>query len=123
VLDVGCGAGLDSLIAARRVGSAGKVVGVDFSKTMLARARQAALECDVENIEFHLADAEKLPITDGSIDVALVNGVLNLNPDRKAIFRELVQVLRPIGTVYAAELIIREPLAEEIRSNPDNWFS
>jgi arsenite methyltransferase len=123
VLDVGCGAGLDSLIASRRVGSTGKVVGVDFSKSMLARARQAAAECGVVNVEFHQADAEDLPITDGSIELALVNGIFNLNPNREAIFRELARVLQPNGKVYAAELILREPLPEKIRKNLGNWFS
>ena len=123
VLDLGCGAGLDSLIAAGRVGSSGRVIGIDFSEAMLARACQAASECGVNNIEFHQADAEDLPIAAGSIDVALVNGIFNLNPEREAIFRELARVLRQDGVVYAAELILREPLPAEARSNPGNWFS
>jgi arsenite methyltransferase len=123
VLDLGCGAGLDSLIASRRAGSTGKVVGVDFSASMLARARQAAVEFGAGNIVFHQADAEDLPIDDSSIDVALINGIFNLNPEREAIFRELARVLRSNGVVYAAELILREPLPEEIRNKPGNWFS
>ena len=123
VLDLGCGAGLDSLIASRRVGSTGKVIGVDFSESMLARARQAAAEFGAVNIEFHQADAEDLPITDSSIDVALVNGIFNLNSKREAIFRELARVLQPNGMVYAAELILRAPLPEKIRKKPGNWFS
>ena len=123
VLDLGCGAGLDSLIAARRAGSDGKVVGVDFSKAMLARARQAAAECRIDNIEFYQADAEDLPIPNGSIDMALANGIFNLNPGREAIFRELGRVLRQDGIVYAAELILREPLPRKVRNNSRNWFS
>jgi len=123
VLDVGCGAGLDSFIASRKVGPTGRVIGVDFSESMLARARQAAAECGIGNVEFHQADAENMPIADGSIDIALVNGIFNLNPDREAIFRELSRVLRPDGIVYAAELILREPLPAEITNNPGSWFS
>ena len=123
VLDLGCGAGLDSLVAAARVGSTGRVIGVDFSDSMLARAHQGAAESRIANVEFNKADAEDLPIADGSIDVALVNGIFNLNPEREAIFRELARVLRQNGVVYAAELILREPLPAEVRNSPGNWFS
>ncbi len=123
VLDLGCGAGLDSLIASGRVGAAGKVIGVDFSDAMLARARKAAAEYGANNIEFRHADAEDLPIAERTIDVVLVNGIFNLNPDREAIFRELARVLRHDGIVYAAELILREPLPPEILKNPGSWFS
>lgn len=123
VLDLGCGAGLDSLIVSGRVGVAGKVIGIDFSDAMLVRAREAAAEYGIDNVEFHHAEAEDLPIADGAIDVALVNGIFNLNPDREAIFRELARVLRQDGVVYAAELILREPLPAEILKNPGSWFS
>lgn len=123
VLDLGCGAGLDSLIAVERVGPAGKVIGVDFSSAMLARARQAATACGIGNVAFHQADAENLPIADGSIDVALVNGIFNLNPQRAAIFRELERVVRQNGAVYVAELILQTPLPAEIRNDESNWFA
>ncbi|MFQ5852352.1 MAG: methyltransferase domain-containing protein [Candidatus Binatia bacterium] len=123
VLDLGCGAGLDSLIAARRVGPQAKAIGVDFSDTMLARARRAAAEAGVDNAEFHQADAENLPIKDGLIDVTLVNGIFNLNPRRDAIFRELARVTRQGGAVYAAELILHEPLPRELQENENNWFA
>ena len=123
VLDLGCGAGLDSLIAVKRVGSAGKVIGVDFSDAMLARARQAAVESGLDNVEFHQANAENLPIAEGSIDIALVNGIINLNTEREAIFRELGRVLRHDGVVYAAELILKAPLPVEIRDKESNWFA
>ncbi len=123
VLDLGCGAGLDSLIAARRAGTRGKVIGVDFSDAMLARARQAASEVGVGNVGLCKADAENLPIGDGSIDVALVNGIFNLNPARHAIFRELARVVRQGGAVYASELILNEPLPAEIQESETNWFA
>ena len=123
VSDLGCGAGLDSLIAAQRVGPQGRVIGIDFSEAMLTRARRAAGEAGVENVEFHEAGAEDLPIEDGSIDVALVNGIFNLNPARDRIFRELSRVMKPGGSVYAAELILREPLGPDFRVTEKNWFA
>ena len=123
VLDLGCGAGLDSFIAAQRVGPKGRVVGVDFSDAMLARARQGASEVDAENLEFYLAEADALPIEDGAIDVALVNGIFNLNPHRDTIFRELARVVRPGGAVYAAELILNGPLLPDVRDSETNWFA
>lgn len=123
VLDLGCGAGLDSMIAALRTGSKGRVIGVDFSDTMLARAHQAAKEFQIGNLEFFQAEAENLPIDDGFIDVALVNGIFNLNPARDKIFSELGRVVRPGGSVYAAELILKEPLPPEIQESETNWFA
>jgi SAM-dependent methyltransferase len=89
VLDLGCGAGLDSLILARRVGATGRVVGIDFSGAMLLRARKAAAACGAVNVTFYQGDAERLPLDEASVDVALVNGIFNLNPGRAEIFREL----------------------------------
>ncbi|HXV44816.1 MAG TPA: methyltransferase domain-containing protein [Anaerolineae bacterium] len=123
VLDLGCGAGLDSLLAARRVGPAGQVIGIDFSEAMLQRARQAAVEAGISNVEFRQADAENLDLDDASIDVALVNGIFNLNPARDCIFRELARVMRPGGAVFAAELILREPLPPEAQASETNWFA
>ena len=123
VLDLGCGAGLDSLIAGQRVGSEGRVIGVDFSACMLVRACRAATDVACCNVEFHQADAENLPVKAGSVDVALVNGIFNLNPARHAIFRELARVVRQGGAIYAAELVLREPLPPEIRESEANWFA
>jgi arsenite methyltransferase len=124
VLDLGCGAGLDSLTAARRVGQTGTVVGVDFSAEMLKLARQATAEAATTNLAFCQADAESLPLKSGAIDVALVNGIFNLNPAREAMFAELARVVRAGGSVYAAELILRQPRpAAEVCSIDDNWFA
>jgi SAM-dependent methyltransferase len=123
VLDLGCGAGLDSLIAAQRVGPGGRVIGVDFSAAMLARAYQAAAEAGVDNVEFHRTDAEELPFDDGAIDVALVSGIFNLNPARQAIFCELARVVRQGGAVYAAEFILKEPLPADVQASEANWFA
>lgn len=123
VLDLGCGAGLDSLIASRRVGPEGKVTGIDFSDAMLIRARRAVVEAGADNVEFMAGDAESLPLEDGSIDVALANGIFNLNPARQAIFRELARVMRTGGAVYAAELVLREPLPRAIQVSEAEWFA
>jgi arsenite methyltransferase len=123
VLDLGCGAGFDSLIAAKRTGASGRVIGIDFSEAMLRRARQGVSETGTNNVEFYRADADDLTIADGQIDVALVNGIFNLNPDREGIFRELARVMRPGGAVYSAELILRESLPPEVKQSETNWFA
>ncbi len=123
ILDLGCGAGLDALIAAQRVGPEGKVIAVDFSTAMLARARQAMAESCLSNLELREADAEQLPIADEEIDVAMVNGIFNLNPSRDTIFRELRRVVRRGGTVFAAELILSSPVPPEARASETNWFA
>ncbi len=123
VLDLGCGAGLDALIAAQRVGPGGRVIGLDFSVAMLARAARTATEYAQYHIELRQADAEHLPLPDSSIDIALVNGIFNLNPDRDSIFHELARVTKPGGAVYAAELILQEPLPLEEANSLTNWFA
>lgn len=123
VLDLGCGAGLDALVAARRAGSTGHVSGVDFSESMIGRARQAAEDLVATNVEFLHGDAEQIPLPDASVDVALVNGIFNLNPARKAIFQELARVVRQGGSVIVAELILCEQLPQEVVANRSNWFA
>jgi len=122
VLDLGCGAGLDSLIAARRVGGGGRVIGIDFSDSMLARARQAADVFGVD-VTFFRGDAEQLPLESAAVDVALVNGIFNLNPARAQIFRELARVVRPGGYVYSAELILREAVSKPGHFSEAEWFA
>lgn len=122
VLDLGCGAGLDTFIAAERVAS-GTVFGVDFSWEMLARAQRSCETAAASNVRFVLADAERLPFRGESIDVALVNGIFNLNPGRKQIFSELARVIKRGGEMYAAELLLRAPLPDEMRENSSDWFA
>lgn len=123
VLDLGCGAGLDSLIAAGRTGTDGHVLGVDYSHSMLIRAREAATNAKLKNVEFYLADGEGLPIESSSIDVALANGIFNLNPKRRYIFQELSRVIKDSGIFYGAELILKAPLPPEIRESDTDWFA
>ncbi len=123
VLDLGCGGGLDSIIAAKRSGPQGQVFAVDFSPAMLKCAKQGLLETGINNVQIHLTDAERLPLEDDSVDVALANGIFNLNPERSKIFSELARVVKPGGCVYAAELILREALGEEVQATAANWFA
>ncbi len=123
VLDLGCGAGMDSIIAARRVGPTGRVIGIDFSEAMLARARAAQEIVNFPHLQFQQGDAECLPLADKSIDVALVNGIFNLNPKRNEIFSELARVLRPRGRAYVAELILAGPLPDGNHDSESNWFA
>jgi ubiquinone/menaquinone biosynthesis C-methylase UbiE len=123
VLDLGCGAGLDTLIAAERVGPRGRVIGVDFSAAMLSRAQRSVAALGWGHVRLCQAAAEALPLAEASLDVALVNGIFNLNPARAQIFEALGRVVRPGGTVYAAELILREPPDEPVPETLDDWFS
>ena len=122
VLDVGCGSGLDSLIAAGKAGPSGTVIGVDFSESMLQKAREAAEVAGVE-IEFHCCDASQTPLEEGSIDVILVNGIFNLNPKREKIFAEMNRLLKTGGRVYAAELVLTSSIRRKGLRNLDDWFS
>ena len=122
ILDLGCGAGLDSLILAKRVRPMGRVVAIDFSQAMLTRARQAAAEAGVD-VTFHQADAERLPLDDAWVDVAIVNGIFNLNPARSEIFRELARVVRPDGLVYSAEFVLQEAVTKPDHFSESEWFA
>jgi len=123
VLDLGCGAGLDSLLAAPRAGPAGQVIGVDFSAPMVQRTQQHAGTIGAANVRSVRGDAERLPLADGSIDTTLINGIFNLNPARTAIFAELARVMRPGGAVYAAEIVLRHPLTPDVVAQETNWFA
>jgi arsenite methyltransferase len=121
VLDLGSGAGTDSLVAAQMVGPDGHVTGIDMTPEMLAKARAAAEEMGARNVEFLEAEAEKLPFPDGSFDVVISNGVIDLIPDKDAVFAELFRVLRPGGRIQVADVTIQQPVSEEGRRKIDLW--
>ncbi len=121
VLDVGCGAGMDLLLAARRVGPSGKAIGVDMTPAMMDRARRAARAAGFENVEIREGDAESLPAGDGEADVVISNGVINLTTDKKKAFSEIFRVLKPGGQLLLADIIGKEELAEDVREDVDLW--
>jgi arsenite methyltransferase len=121
VLDLGSGAGTDSLIAAQMVGPDGRVTGVDMTQQMLDRARGAESEMGATNVEFVEAEAERLPFADESFDVVISNGVIDLIPDKDAVFSELHRVLTPGGRLQIADVTIQNPVSEGGRRNIDLW--
>jgi SAM-dependent methyltransferase len=121
VLDLGSGAGTDSLVAALMVGPAGSVTGIDMTPEMLAKARAAADEAGLRNVTFVEGDAESLPFADASFDVVLSNGVIDLIPDKDAVFAELYRVLVPGGRIQVADVTIQNPVSAEGRRNIDLW--
>lgn len=121
VLDVGCGAGMDTLLAARKVGASGKAIGVDMTRAMIERAREGARMAGLANVEIREGDAEALPVEDRSIDVVISNGVLNLTPDKLKAFGEIARVLRPGGRLQLADIIIGTELSEQARRDIDLW--
>jgi SAM-dependent methyltransferase len=121
VVDIGSGAGIDSLIASRLVAPFGKVVGVDMTPAMLEKARRAVLESGFDNVEFREGYAEALPVEDGWADVVISNGVLNLMPDKKAALREMARVLKPGGRLQIGDIIVQKAISDETRAKIDLW--
>jgi arsenite methyltransferase len=121
VLDLGSGAGTDSLVAVQMVGSEGSVTGIDMTAEMLERARAAAIELGADNVEFVEGEVERLPFADGSFDVVISNGVIDLVPDKDAVFSEIHRVLRPGGRIQIADVTIQQPVSEEGKRDIDLW--
>jgi arsenite methyltransferase len=121
VLDLGSGAGTDALVAAQMVGPEGVVIGIDMTPEMLATARAAAEEMGSTNVEFVESEAERLPFADGSFDIVISNGVIDLIPDKDAVFSELFRVLTRGGRLQIADVTIQHPVSEEGRRNIDLW--
>lgn len=121
VVDLGSGAGMDAFLAARSVGADGYVVGVDMTPAMLTKARRTAAELGLDNVEFCEGLIETLPVDDGWADVVISNGVINLAPDKHAVFAEALRVLRPGGVLQFADIANGQPVPEEARRHIDLW--
>jgi len=121
VLDIGCGAGTDTLVAAQMVGSSGTVTGIDLTPPMAAKARRSAAEMGLTNVTIVDGNAEKLPFADATFDVVISNGVIDLIPDKDAVFSEISRVLRSGGRIQLADVTIQRPVSEEGRRNIDLW--
>ena len=121
VVDVGCGAGLDSLIAARMVGPHGRVIGVDMTTAMLEKARQSASDAGLTNVEFLEGYAEELPVPEAWADVVISNGVLNLMPDKVTALMEMVRVLKPGGKLQVGDILVQRPVPSSAKRQIDLW--
>jgi len=121
VLDIGCGAGFDSLIAARQVGPAGRVIAVDMTEAMRAKASTGAREAGLMNVEVRDGLAERLPVDDESIDVVISNGVINLCPDKMAVLKEINRVLRSGGRVQIADIVVHKEVPQSAKDDIDLW--
>jgi arsenite methyltransferase len=121
VVDIGCGAGIDSLIAGHMVGPTGQVIGVDMTPAMLKKARQAANEAGLDNVIFREGYGEELPVADGWADVVISNGVLNLMPDKAAGLQEMARVLQPDGRLQIGDILVQKEVPESAKRNIELW--
>src|SRR5262245_1466845 len=121
VVDIGCGAGMDLLIAARRTGPTGQVIGVDMTEPMRRRAAAGAAACGLTNVEIRAGDATRLPVADASVDVVISNGVLNLVPEKGRAVAEIARILKPGGRVQIADIVIGKVLSDDCLRDIDLW--
>src|SRR5262245_56104490 len=121
VVDIGCGAGTDLLLAARRTGPRGRAIGVDMTDAMRQRAARGAAACGLDNVEVQNGDATRLPVDDRSVDVVMSNGVLNLVPEKERAVAEIARILKPGGRVQIADIIIGEVLPDSALRDIDLW--
>jgi arsenite methyltransferase len=122
VLDLGCGAGLDLYLYGQRVGSAGKLYGLDLAEPMLQKAQQNLTGAGVVNVSWLLASADRIPLPDNSVDLVTANGIFNLSPDKDAVMREVHRVLKPCGRTIFAEIVLKSQLPQEVRREIGDWF-
>lgn len=122
VLDLGCGAGLDLYLYAKKVGPTGRLFGLDLAAPMLDKARSNLTGLGVNNVEWLHAPADAIPLPDNSVDLVTANGIYNLSPDKDAVMREVARVLKPGGRTIFAEIVLKSELPEELRREINDWF-
>jgi len=122
VLDLGSGAGFDAFLAAQRVGKAGRVIGVDMTPGMVAKAKENAKKGNYSNVDFRLGEIEKLPVEDNSIDVIISNCVINLSPDKETVFKETFRALKPGGRLMVSDLVLAKELPEFIKQSVEAYI-
>ena len=120
-MDIGCGAGIDSLIAARMVGPEGAVIGIDMTPSMLEKPQAGAKSLGQEHVEFLLGFGEELPVPDGWADVVISNGVVNLMPDKPEAFSEMARVLKPEGRIQIGDILVDRPVPENEKEKIELW--
>lgn len=121
VLDLGSGAGFDAFLAAKRVGKTGRVIGVDMTPEMLAKAKENSKKGKYANVEFRLGEIEKLPVENDSIDVIISNCVINLSPDKEAVFKDAYRVLKPGGRLMVSDLVLTKDLPKELKDSVEAY--
>ncbi len=121
VLDLGSGGGIDCFLAAKMVGDSGHVYGVDMTPEMIALARKNATKVGATNVEFRLGEIEQLPLEPGSVDVIISNCVINLSPDKDAVFREALRVLRPGGRLQVSDIVWTRPVPDSVKNDMEAW--
>jgi SAM-dependent methyltransferase len=121
VLDVGCGAGFDTLLAARQVGPSGRVIAVDMTEAMLERTREGAAAAGISHVDVRHGYAEQLPADDAAVDVVISNGVINLCPDKVAVMREIQRVLRPGGRIQIGDIFVHSEVPQDAKDDIDLW--
>ena len=121
VVDLGSGAGFDCFLAVRRVGPAGRVIGVDMTPDMIEKARANAVKAGMPNVEFRLGEIEHLPVADGYADMIISNCVINLSTDKPQVFREALRVLKPGGRLMVSDLVLKRPLPESVRGSVEAY--